>query len=113
MDTRLWTFDDIKDATARHETYRNSGNPIRHYFYGVALEMSGQAEEADEKYVAFRSEAQHQFGDLESGASHYATEAEALSRSGDKRSSEHYANMARILRGPKPGDRTSKNCLVM
>lgn len=30
MNSRLWTFDDIKDATARFEAYRASDNPIRH-----------------------------------------------------------------------------------
>lgn len=113
METRLWTFNDIKDATSRHEHYRNSDNPIRHYFYGVALEMSGQAESASEKYVAFRVEAQRKFGDLYSAAEHYQGEGEALSSSGDERSSEHYANMARILRGPDPRGDSSKSCMVM
>lgn len=114
MNSRLWTFDDIKDATSRHENYRNSDNPVRHYFYGVALEMSGQAEDADEKYIAFRVEAQRKFGDLESGAAQYMKEAEALGASGDHRTSEHYANMARILKGPEPADRRgkAKNCVV-
>lgn len=114
MEARLWTFNDIKDATRRHENYRNSDNPIRHYFYGVALEMSGQADSASEKYVAFRVEAQRKFGDLASAAEHYAEEGGALSSRGDERSSDHYANMARILRGPDPraGD-SSKTCVVM
>lgn len=112
METRLWTFNDIKDATRRHEDYRHSDNPIRHYFYGVALEMSGQTESATEKYVAFRMEAQRKVGDLGSAAAHYAREGEALSSSGDERSSDHYANMARILRGPEPGG-SSKTCVVM
>lgn len=114
METRLWTFNDIKDATRRHENYRNSDNPIRHYFYGVALEMSGQAESASEKYVAFRMEAQRKFGDLDSAAEHYAGEGVAFSNSGDERSADHYANMARILRGPDPrdGDSSSKTCVV-
>lgn len=113
MEARLWTFNDIKDATNRHENYRHSGNPIRHYFYGVALEMSGQGESANEKYLAFRKEAQRKFGDLASAAEHYAREGEALSSSGDERSSDHYANMARILRGPNPGADSSKTCVVM
>lgn len=113
METRLWTFNDIKDATSRHEHYRNSDNPIRHYFYGVALEMSGQAESSSEKYVAFRMEAERKFGGLESAAEHYAREGEALSSSGDERSSDHYANMARILRGRDPRGGSSKACVVM
>lgn len=113
METRLWTFNDIKDATRRHEDYRNSDNPIRHYFYGVALEMSGQTESATEKYLAFRLEAQRRFGGLESAAAQYVQEGEALSRSGDAKSSDHYANMARILRGPEPGGSTSRPCVVM
>lgn len=113
METRLWTFNDIKDATRRHEGYRNSDNPIRHYYYGVALEMSGQAESADEKYMAFRVEAQRRFGDIRSAAAHYAEEGEALSRSGDEKSSDHYANMARILRGPEPGGNKKGACVVM
>lgn len=112
MEARLWTFNDIKDATRRHEEYRYSDNPIRHYFYGVALEMSGQAESADEKYLSFREEAQRRFGDLESAAAYYAEEGEAISRNGDEKSSDHYANMARILRRPEPGG-SSKKCVVM
>lgn len=114
MEARLWNFSDIKDATNRHENYRHSDNPIRHYFYGVALEMSGQAESASEKYVAFRVEAQRKFGDLASAAENYAREGISLGSSGDGRGSDHYANMARILRGPDPSavDR-SKICVVM
>lgn len=112
MDTRPWTFDDIKDATARHEVYRNSDDPIRHYFYGVALEMSGQSEDADEKYMAFRMEVQRKFGDLERGAVHYVAEGEAFA--GDERRVEHYGYMAKILRGGEPGSgsRRSGNCAV-
>lgn len=101
MESRLWTFDDIKDATARHETYRNTDSPARHYYYGMALEMAGQPEEADDKYVVFRAEAERTFGDLEQGAAHYETEAEAFV--GDERQILHHMQMARILRGPKPG----------
>lgn len=112
MDTRLWTFEDIKDATARHETYRNTDDPVRHYFYGVALEMAGQSEDADDKYVAFRVEAERLFGDLDRGAAHYMAEAEAFSA--DERRTEHYEKMASILRGPEPGANTRKrgNCVV-
>lgn len=113
MHARLWTFNDIKDATARHELYRNSNNPIRHYFYGVALEMSGQADDADEKYVAFRAEVKNKFGDLGSGAAHYSAEAATLSSGGDERTSEHYANMARILTEPGPGSGRAKICALM
>lgn len=114
MDVRLWTFDDIKDATQRHEHYRYSDDPVRHYFYGVALEMSGQTESSSEKYVAFRVEAQRKFGDLERAAEHYAGEGDALSSGGDERSADHYANMARILRGPEPGAADgSKTCAIM
>eukprot|EP00903_Cladosiphon_okamuranus_P015156 g14014.t1 len=113
MESRLWNFSDIKDATSRHELYRNSDNPMRHYFYGVALEMSGQAESASEKYVAFRAEAQRKFGGLASAAEHYAREGGALVGCGDERSSDHYANMARILRGPDPRAGDSKTCVVM
>ncbi|CAB1112360.1 unnamed protein product [Ectocarpus sp. CCAP 1310/34] len=112
MEARLWTFDDIKDASRRHEEYRHSDNPIRHYFYGVALDMSGQEEGATEKYDAFRAEAQRLFGDVESAAAHYAGEGLALR--GDERSSDHYANMARILRGSVPGAAgRSKTCVLM
>lgn len=113
MNGRLWTFDDIKDATARHEDYRKSDDPIRHYFYGVALEMSGQSEEADEKYMAFRVEVQRKFGDLERGAKHYAAEGEAFTC--DERRAEHYVNMAKILRDPEPGlgDRKRGSCVVV
>lgn len=76
--------------------------------------MSGQAENADEKYIAFREEAQRKFGDLPSAATHYATEANSLTGpGGDEHSSEHYANMARILRGDEPGARSTKCCLLM
>ncbi|CAM9544889.1 unnamed protein product [Hapterophycus canaliculatus] len=113
MEARLWTFEDIKDATKRHECYRNSNDPIRLYFYGVALEMSGQSASSSEKYVAFRLEARRRFKDLGSAAAHYAREAEMLRSSGDERSAEHYVNMARILRGPDPGlVRSSKTCVV-
>lgn len=88
-------------------------HPIRHYFYGIALEMSGQAENADEKYVDFRVEAQRKFGDLRSAAAHYAAQAESLTGpGGDEKSSEHYANMARILSAGEPGAR-NKCCLMM
>ena len=67
---------------------------------------------ATEKYDAFRAEAQHKFGDIESAAAHYAGEGLALR--GDERSSDHYANMARILRGPAPGAAgRSKTCVIM
>lgn len=112
MNARLWTFQDIKDATARHELYRNSDNPVRHYFYGVALEMSGQTEDADEKYIAFRVEVRRKFGDLTSGAAHYTAEAETKNGGGDERTSDHYLNMARILREAEPGARKAKNCVV-
>lgn len=113
MNERLWSFNDIKDATARFEAYRDSDDPVRHYFYGIALEMSGQADSADEKYLAFRAEAQRRFGDLGNGATHYAAEAERLKDSGDTKISDHYTNMARILRGPKPGARHDRNCVTM
>lgn len=113
MEARLWTFDDIKDATKRHERYRNSSNPIRHYFYGVALEMSGQADSASEKYVDFRMEAKREYRDLGSAVAHYAAQADSLRSSGDGRSSDHYANMARILRGPDPATvGSSRTCVV-
>lgn len=113
MEARLWTFDDIKDAIKRHEGYRNSNDPIRHYFYGVALEMSGQADSASEKYVEFRMEATRKFGGLRGAAAHYTREAEMLRSSGDERSADHYANMARIVRGPDPGvASSSKTCVV-
>lgn len=92
--------------------HRNTNDPVRHYFYGVALEMAGQSDDADEKYVAFRVEAERLFGDLERGAVHYAAEAEAFS--GDERRREHYEKMAKIMRGPEPGADARKrgNCVV-
>lgn len=112
MDARLWTFDDIKDATARHEACRNTDDPVRHYYYGVALEMSGQSENADEKYLAFRFEIQRKFGNLASGAAHYRAKAAGMEGGGDARSSDHYENMARILGGPEPAARKAKKCVV-
>lgn len=112
MEARLWTINDVKDATRRHEDYRYSDDPIRHYFYGVALEMAGQTESSEEKYAAFRMEAKRKFGDLGSAAAHYAREGESIGSSGDDKTSDHYANMARILRGPEPGG-SSKACIVM
>lgn len=73
--------------------------------------MSGQADDADVKYMEFRVEVKHMFGDLGTGADHYAAEAEKLS--GDERTSEHYTNMARILRGPDPGSGRAKKCALM
>lgn len=76
--------------------------------------MSGQAENADEKYIAFRVEAQRKFGDLRTAAAHYAAEANSLAGpGGDEKNSEHYANMARILTEGEPGARSTKCCLVM
>lgn len=74
--------------------------------------MSGQSEEADLKYVAFRAEAQQKFGDLERGAAHYAAEGQAFPR--DERRAEHYENMAKILRGPEPGSgaKSSRECVI-
>lgn len=112
METRLWTFEDMKDAMKRQEKYRNTDNPVRHYFYGVALEMAGQPEEADRKYIAFRYEVERVFGNLESGASQYEAEVDAFV--GDTRRIEHYIRMVDILRRPVPGDDDfrSGTCLV-
>lgn len=112
MDTRLWTFDDIKDAMARYETYRNTSNPMRHYYYGLALEVAGQCEEADEKYLAFRVEAERSFGSLDRGAAHFEAEADALL--GDDRLIEHYLRMANVLQGPNTSDaaKRERTCIV-
>ena len=113
MESRLWTFEDIKDATSRYEVYRDSDDPAQHYFYGVALEISGHSEDADEKFDAFRFEVQRKFGDLKSGAVHYEAQAEALQGGrDDERSSEHFVKMARILRDPAPVTHGRK-CKVM
>lgn len=112
METRLWTFEDMKDAMKRQEKYRNTDNPVRHYFYGVALEMAGQPEEADRKYIAFRHEVERVFGNLERGASQYEAEVDAFV--GDERRIEHYIRMVDILRRSTPvdDDFRSWSCLV-
>lgn len=111
--SRLWTFEDIRDATVRYQACKDSDDPTRHYFYGVTLEVSGQADCAKEKFVAFRQEARRKFGDLQSGADGYEAQSNACLENGDEKSSEHFANMARILRSPYPIPQDKGKCEIM
>lgn len=95
MEARAWTFSDLKESYALCEQYKDTEDPIKHYLYGVTLEMAGQGEEADDKYSIFRASAIMKYGNLEDAVKHYEVEA---GRCGDDDPmKEHAMHMVYIL----------------